>query len=132
MNGLKKVLLAMLLVAMVPAAFAEEVYVDVEDGLLSVYPAASITTGDKADAALEAVDHFKATTEAAYIEAQRICYGKFFVTHCLDKVKADHRVTVKAINKVEVEANRFKRQARADQSQRNIDERNANRAATKP
>lgn len=132
MSFLKKCLLAMLLACSAQAVLAEEVYADVESGLLSVHPAGSITSVDKADAALAAVDQFAASTEARFIDAQRVCYGKFFVQHCLDKAKDDHRVTVKAINQVEIEANRFKRQVRADDSAQRLKARNDNRAAIKP
>lgn len=132
MSFLKKCLLSMLLACSAQVVLAEEVYADVESGLLSVHPAGSVTTVDKADAALAAVDQFTVSTEAHYIDVQRVCYEKFFVQHCLDKAKDDHRVTVKAINQVEIEANRFKRQARADDSVQRLKARNDNRAATKP
>ncbi len=131
MIGLKKCLLLVLFGLTAQVAFAEEVYADVQSGLLEVYPAGSITSGAKADAALSLVDQFTASTEARYIDEQRVCYTKFFVTRCLDRAKADHHVTASAINKIGIEANRFKRQARADDSERVLTERKANRAANK-
>lgn len=128
---LKNSLMAILLAFTAHSALAEEVYADVVDGLVNVYPAGSITTGKKAEDALAAVDRFTAVSEARYIELQRVCYGKFFTTRCLDSAKDDHRVTLKAINKVEIEANRYQRQARADEADRSIQERNAARSQNK-
>jgi colicin import membrane protein len=128
---LKNSLLAIVLAMVAQSVMAEEVYADVAAGLVQVYPAGSITSSVKADAALAAVDHFTTLSEARYIELQRVCYDKFFTTHCLDNAKDDHRVTLKAINKVEIEANRYQRQARADEADRSIQERNAARNQNK-
>jgi colicin import membrane protein len=132
MNVLTKYVMAAFLVCAASLANAEMVYDNVESGLLSVYPAGSIMTNEKADAALATVDQFTASAEARYLDEQRVCYTKFFAQRCLDTAKDNHRVTIKAIRQVDIEANRYKRQARADESERSLNERNASREANKP
>jgi len=126
---MKKCLLGVLFAAVAPVVAAQTVYADVESGLLSVFPAGSIDSVAKADTALIAAQEFDASTQARYIEVQRACHGQFFSQRCLDSAKDDYRATINAINEVSVEANRFKRQARADDRGQALEERNARRAA---
>jgi colicin import membrane protein len=132
MSVVKKSLLSCLLFALMPMAYAEEVYPTVRSALVEVYPAGSIVSSEQADAALSIAARLSTDADNFYLEQQRLCYDKFFLNYCLNVAKDNHRVTMNAIKTVEIQANRFQRQLRADEADRRIAERQANREAVKP
>lgn len=79
------------------------------------YPVAGIHSIEAADEALTAVGKERAIIEARYIEEQRLCYRKFFVSSCLEGAKDRNRMRTKQMREVEVSANVYKRQAKADE-----------------
>lgn len=86
------------------------------------YPAASIHSTEAADAALEAANKERAMLEDRYLDDQRACYKKFFVSSCLEAAKERNRASVKEVKEVEVVANAYKRQAKADERDKSLSE----------
>jgi hypothetical protein len=78
------------------------------------YPAGSIHEVATADQALAAASTERARIDKQLIRQQRACYQKFFVSSCLEKVKNAHRAESRKIKSIEIEANTYLRQARAD------------------
>lgn len=117
--------------AQAPAANAPAANADAGD-VWTQYPAGSIHTTDAADAALKAVDLQRARQDRAYIEQQRACYGRFFVSSCLKKIQDENRVVTKKIKTVEIEANTYQRQARADDRDAALAEQRAAELADAP
>lgn len=78
------------------------------------FPSGTIDSVEHADAALAQSNLEREIIDDQYLDAQRGCYQKFFVSHCLEVAKERNRVAVKQVKEVEVEANAFKRKAKAD------------------
>ncbi|MFL6676598.1 MAG: hypothetical protein ACJ8LG_25325 [Massilia sp.] len=72
----------------------------------------------QADQRLAAVAAERAAIESRYAGRERACYDKFFVNHCLDQAKERRRNALAAQRAIEVEAERFKRQAIVDERDR--------------
>ena len=85
-------------------------------------PPPSVTSVAEADRQLVAVAHERAGIEARYIERERVCYDKFFVTRCLDEAKEHRRTALSSQRAIEVQAQRFKRQALVDERDRQLAE----------
>jgi hypothetical protein len=79
----------------------------------------------EADQRLAAVAHERAAIEARFVERERVCYQKFFVTRCLDEAKERHRTALAAQRAIEIESERFKRQATVDERDRALAEADA-------
>jgi hypothetical protein len=86
------------------------------------YPAGSIRSTEEADEILAEADKERLVIEDQYIAEQRDCYKKFFVASCLDGAKERNRVAGKQVRDVEVEANAYKRQAKADDRDKSLAE----------
>lgn len=78
----------------------------------------SPTSVAEADQRLAAVATERAAIEARFVEREKACYQKFFATRCLDEAKETHRTALAAQHAIEVDADRFKRQARVDERDR--------------
>ncbi|WP_034297788.1 hypothetical protein [Herbaspirillum sp. RV1423] len=89
------------------------------------YPSGSIHSVDYADEVLAEADKERTIIEDQYIDEQRGCYKKFFVSSCLEDAKERNRVAVKQVRDVEVEANAYKRQAKADDRDKALAEQRA-------
>jgi hypothetical protein len=76
----------------------------------------------QADQQLAAVARERAAIEARFAERERVCYGKFFVNNCLDEAKERHRSALAAQRALEVQAERYKRQAVVDERDRQMAE----------
>lgn len=77
------------------------------------YPAGSIQSVEAAEQAIMDINQERLRVEAQFSDAERVCYEKFFTTSCLDKAKEKKRLAMNEIRTVEVEANAFKRRAKA-------------------
>jgi len=86
------------------------------------YPSGSIRSTDEADKILAEADKERLVIEDQYIAEQRDCYKRFFVAACLDGAKERNRVAGKQVRDVEVEANTYKRQAKADDRDKSLAE----------
>lgn len=82
-----------------------------------VPPVASVV---QADQQLAAVARERAAIEARFAERERVCYAKFFVNRCLDEAKERHRNALAAQRAIEIQAERFKRQAVVDERDRQM------------
>lgn len=89
------------------------------------YPSGSISSTDAADEILAEADKERQVINDQYIDDQRACYHKFFVASCLEDAKERNRVAVKQVRDVEVEANAYKRQAKADERDKALSEQHA-------
>jgi hypothetical protein len=85
-------------------------------------PPPPVTSSAQADQQLAAVARERAAIEARFAERERVCYDKFFVTSCLDEAKERHRSALAAQRAIEVQAERFKRQANVDERDRKLAE----------
>ncbi|MGJ7914157.1 hypothetical protein ACI48D_01570, partial [Massilia sp. LXY-6] len=85
-------------------------------------PPPPVTSVAQADQQLATVAHERAAIEARYAERERVCYDKFFVTRCLDEAKERRRSSLAAQRAIEVQANRFKRQAAVEERDRKLAE----------
>ena len=85
-------------------------------------PPPSVTSVAQADQQLAAVARERTAIEVRFAERERVCYDKFFVTSCLDEAKERHRSALAAQRAIEVQANRFKRQAAVDERDRKLAE----------
>jgi hypothetical protein len=81
-----------------------------------------VTSVAQADAQLAAVARERTAIEVRFAERERVCYNKFFVTGCLDEAKERHRSALAAQRAIEVQAERFKRQAAVDERDRKLAE----------
>lgn len=89
------------------------------------YPAGSIKTVETADAALADVARERAAIEARFSADEQACYPKFFATSCVEQAKERRRQALSKLRKVELEANAFKRQDRAQERDKAAAERQA-------
>jgi hypothetical protein len=85
-------------------------------------PPAPVTSVAQADQQLAAVRRERAGIEARFAERERVCYDKFFVTSCLEEAKERRRSALAAQRAIEVQAERFKRQAVVDERDRKLAE----------
>jgi len=85
-------------------------------------PPPPVTSVAQADQQLAAVARERAAIEARFAERERVCYDKFFVNDCLDEAKERRRNALAAQRAIEVQAERFKRQAVVDARDRNLAE----------
>ena len=81
-----------------------------------------VTSVAQADQQLAVVKRERADIESRYAERERVCYAKFFVTSCLDEAKERRRSALAAQRAIEVQAERFKRQAAVDERDRKLAE----------
>jgi len=86
------------------------------------YPAASIDSTERADVVLDAASKEHANLDYDYIDDQRACYSKFFVAYCLGNARDHHRILSKQVREVEAVANAYKRQAKADERDKSLNE----------
>ena len=85
-------------------------------------PPPPVTSVAQADQQLAAVARERAAIEARFAERERVCYDKFFVTSCLDEAKERRRGALAAQRAIEIQAERFKRQAVVDERDRKLAE----------
>ena len=85
-------------------------------------PPPPVTSVARADQQLAAVARERAAIEARFAERERVCYDRFFVNNCLDEAKERRRNALAAQRAIEVQAERFKRQAVVDARDRNLAE----------
>lgn len=83
-------------------------------------PPPPVTSVAQADQQLAAVARERAAIEARFAERERVCYDKFFVNRCLDEAKEQRRSALAAQRAIEVQAERFKRQAVVDERDRKL------------
>jgi hypothetical protein len=83
-------------------------------------PPPPVTSVAQADQQLAAVARERAGIEARFAERERVCYDKFFVNRCLDEAKERRRSALAAQRAIEVQAERFKRQAVVDERDRKL------------
>ena len=97
--------------------------------LRAQFPAMSIDSVERADAALSATTGAKGKVEKDYKSDAQGCAKTFLVNDCLDRARELQRKRLDEISSVELEANRFKRKDRADRTEADRARREAERAA---
>ncbi|GAB2862476.1 hypothetical protein GCM10027277_33810 [Pseudoduganella ginsengisoli] len=80
-------------------------------------------TVEQADARLAEVAAARAKVNQEFAADEQVCNNKFFVTYCIDQAKEKRRLALSGLRAVEVEANRFKRQAAVDKRDAELAER---------
>lgn len=81
-------------------------------GLLQSFPAGSITSTERADDALAAVERERAAIHDRYSAEEQACFVKFFASVCVEDAKERRRIALNQLRNVEQEANLFKRKQR--------------------
>jgi colicin import membrane protein len=74
----------------------------------------------EAEARLAKAAADRARTEAAFAADERHCYTRFMVNNCLDDAREKRREGLSGLRGIEVEAQRFIRQARVDERDRDL------------
>jgi colicin import membrane protein len=74
----------------------------------------------EADARLAKAAADRARTEAVFVADERQCYTRFMVNDCLDKAREKRREGLWGLRGIEVEAQRFIRQAKVDERDREL------------
>jgi len=64
---------------------------------------------EQANAALREVEQQRAVVQDQFAEAERVCYGRFFVNTCLSDAKEVRRKALAVLRAAEVDAEHFKR-----------------------
>jgi colicin import membrane protein len=78
---------------------------------------------EQADATLAQVARDRAAVQQRYAQDEQVCYGKFFVNHCLDQAREKRRAALAELRAVEVEANHFKRKDAVERRDAELAER---------
>jgi colicin import membrane protein len=86
------------------------------------YPVESVESIATADAVLLQASKERVLLGDRYIDDQRACFKKFFVSSCLEDAKERNRISIKQVREVEVVANEFKRQSKADDRDKSLSE----------
>ncbi len=97
-------------------------------GLMEEYPADSIQSSERADAAVKAATEARAGIEARYAAEQRACYPKFFTNACLNKATERRRLDLLLVRPIELEANSYIRHARVEVRDERLEEQARARA----
>jgi len=117
---------ALLALSPLAAAAAEQVYgTPGKPSFDQRYPSGAISSADVADDILAEAAKEREVINDQYIDEQRDCYHKFFVSSCLEGAKEHNRIAVKQVRNVEVEANAYKRQSKADERDKALAEQHS-------
>lgn len=81
----------------------------------------SIHSVDEADQLLQQVAQQRQQIEVQNAIRQNACYDRFFVSACLAKVGEQHRVALSLANQVEIDANVYKRRAKVEERDQNLE-----------
>ena len=92
-------------------------------------PPAPVASVEQAEQRLAEVAAERAAVQARFAEREAVCYEKFFVNNCLDEAKERRRAALAAQRAIEIDAERFIRQAKVDERDRAIAEAEARLAA---
>ncbi|MDL2058414.1 hypothetical protein MUN46_000345 [Mesosutterella sp. AGMB02718] len=85
--------------------------------ILERWPEGSITSHDKAEAALKDVDRSRSAMEREADEAHDVCIGHFLVSNCWDRVRTARFNREKEFRRVELEAKNFIRAENTEKEQ---------------
>lgn len=102
------------------------------DGLRDRFPAGSIDSVERADAAIAATKGAKGRVEKDFKDQARACLKAILVNQCLDRARDLQRRRTSEIDAVALEADRYKRRERADRLAADRAQRDAERAAKAP
>ncbi|MES2260505.1 MAG: hypothetical protein V4724_18440 [Pseudomonadota bacterium] len=78
---------------------------------------------EQADARLAEVVRARAGVQSEFATSEQVCYGKFFVNHCLDQAKEKRRAALADLRAIEVEAHHFKRLNKVEKRDQELAER---------
>ncbi len=118
--------MVVMLVTMLPVLPA---HAGPEMALVQSYPAKSISSVARADAALVDARPVREAVEQIYLDEQAACYERFLVSSCLADAKDKRRKSLQQVRRIEVEAHAFLRKDKADERDRAVAERQAKAAA---
>lgn len=96
--------------------------------LLLLGLAGAATAQVDADAERDRISAERARVEAAFIEREKACYGKFAVNDCIDAARALRREAVADLRRQEILLNDAQRKRKADERLRELEERKAEQA----
>lgn len=94
-------------------------------GVAERYPAGSIKSVKKADAALAEVERERTRIDVRFTAEGQACHSRFFATSCMDEVKERRRQALLQLRAIKIEASAFKRQTRVAHRDRVLAERQA-------
>lgn len=96
------------------------------------YPAGSIDSAERADAALATTSGAKSRVEKAFAADARACLQRVLVNACIDEARQLQRRRLAEIDSIELEANRWKRRDRADRLDAGRAKRESERTENQP
>lgn len=111
--------IAILALCVGAAALAQEP----DEVLAGEFPPQSITTVERANAALKRVPAVRAEIAKRTQNDRTDCYQRFFTTACLNTAQDRERKSYKAVRRVEVEANALLRKEKAAERDRAVAQR---------
>ena len=91
----------------------------------SAFPPSSIDSAQKAEQALAALESERAGALTRFAQEEQACYARFFVNRCLDKVREQRRQALAPLADLELEARRYLRLERAQERERDAQQRRA-------
>jgi hypothetical protein len=110
-------LFGFMLTMLLSSSFAENM------AILERYPSGSIQTVERANQAIDDVQHERDLLQESFLDKKDDCLQRFFVSSCLNKAKEAKRQAKKQLRTVEVEANAFLRKEKAVERDRGVAER---------
>lgn len=116
-NG--KLWIAVLALGLGASALAQEA----DEVLADEFPPQSITTVERANAALKRVPGVRAAIAKRTQSEKTDCYQRFFTTACLNTAQDRERKSNKVVRRVEVEANALLRKEKAAERDRAVAQR---------
>lgn len=114
---------AVILVALAGAGWAQQQDAPDVAELLARYPKGSIDSVETADRALAEISRTRKAIKARYEREEQACLPNFFTTSCIDKAKEAQRVDLNRLRPLELESNTFKRQAKVEKRDADVQER---------
>ncbi len=129
-HSFSEAILSIFLLSIAGMAIAQNA--DPSSVLRGHFPAGSIQSPEQASAALDAVQKEQQRLDAEYKTRQRACYERFLVTSCVEDENVSYQKQTATINAIELEANRFQRQRKAQESEQKRQAEEAERLKNAP
>jgi len=84
-----------------------------------------VTSLEEAEQVLSLVQAERSRITSRYAEQEQACYQRFFVNRCIDEARQQRRDAMQPLDALELEAERFEREQRAEQRERGVQQRRA-------
>lgn len=95
----------------------------IAESIAARYHEGSIQSVETADRALEEVSAARKALNPRFTVEEQACYDRFFTNRCLDDVEERERLARQRLQRVEVEANAFKRREKVARRDARLEEK---------